>query len=321
MKKAIIKKKLFKFYSLEKLAKHLGESEGFLLYLVKNHETFHYFKPRVKIKNKYRDFFVARPPLKRVLRSIDTKILDRLSLPDTFQGGFKGKSLLNNAQTHVGAYEILKIDIQDFFPSISPGRIQDCFYNLGMKSSIARLLSKITTVVVVPKSHLPQGFITSPKIAALTLLKFENRLNKLAIKYGLIYTFWIDDITISGNFPVHKFKNTIIQMLEAEGFKVNAKKIVVMTNQDRMEVNGVVINKFPNIPSEKRDYISKMLYSLCKTSPKGYLANNGVKPTDDNVEDLRNKLLGNIHFTLSINKKLGEKYKKIFSQIQWYATP
>ncbi len=313
---ALPKKKFLKFYSITFLAKYLETTKEFLLFLEKKHSDLYYFRPGVLIKNKRRDFYVAKKPLKSFLRKVDNKILNRIDLPDNFQGAIKGKSLKTNAEKHLHTSDILKVDIKNFFPSIKPDRVLKAFLELKMSKDCAKLLSHMVTVGE-PKPHLPQGFSTSPKVAALVLKNFEHRLHKLAKQYGWNYTFWVDDITISGNFPVAKFKNLILKILKEEGFDYNPKKIECLTNDGRLEINGVVVNDFPNISKEKRIAISAELNHILKRGITNYFADKGLSPSDDAVNKLRNSLLGTIHFVFGINPNLGLKYKTEFLKIDW----
>lgn len=315
--KILKKKKFLKFYSVNFLAKYLGTTAENLLYLRNNHSNFFYFNPGVRIKNKLRDFYVAQGQLKKVLKTIDEKILSRIALPDSFQGGIKGKSLITNAKKHIGNSHMLKIDIKDFFPSISPDRVYDALRKIKINQEPAKLLSSLMTVDK-PKAHLPQGFSTSPKVAALTLLGFESRLHALAVQYNWNYTFWVDDITISGNFPVEKFKGLIIKMLKQEGFEVNPLKVITLKRSDQLIVNSIVINKFPNIPKESRDEIKNILRLIVKYGPINFLSQKKItNPSKKNVLYLKNHLLGNIHHVMSINPVLGKKLKMEFTKIDW----
>ena len=310
-----MKKKKLKFFTIKVLAKHLLISEDFLLSLKRNHRYDYYHRARVT-RGKKRELYDAKPKLKKVLKQIDKKILDVIPLPDQFQGGIKGKSLRTNAERHVKKQAILKIDIKDFFPSISPDKVFKAFKKLQWSDECAEIISILTTVRE-PSPHLPQGFSTSPKVAALVLIDFERRLHYLAERYNWKYTFWVDDITISGNLPVLKFKNTIVKILKSEGFDVRSNKIDTLTSNMQLIVNSVVVNQFPNIPRKKRNEIKDELYYIQKFGPRNHLSRKGIAATEESIIKLKNHLLGNIHFVMGINKNLGNKYKNDFLSINW----
>src|SRR3989339_217594 len=180
------RKKYFKFYSIKSLAKHLGVSEGFLIDLANKQDGNYKFCQGVMIKNKRR-------------------------------------ALRDNAQFHTGKKYILKIDIADFFPSISPEKIFKTLKQLQIADKPASLLTTLVTVKN-PHPHLPQGFCTSPKIASLVLLNLEKRFHNLFKEKKCDYSFWVDDITFSSDMPIGKFKNLILKILKDEGFSVRQKK-------------------------------------------------------------------------------------------------
>src|SRR5207245_1991937 len=94
------------------------------------------------------------------------------------------------ASLHVGKRVVLRMDLQDFFPSISGARIQALFRTIGYPEAIADLLGGICTNAtprnawshlpagidqrqlegvreMYRRPHLPQGAPTSPALANL----------------------------------------------------------------------------------------------------------------------------------------------------------
>jgi len=308
------KKKFLKFYSLKYLAKYLGVREESLIYIKENRDSF-LSQSTKKTKNKERIFYNARGALKDILKKIDQKILSKVDFPNSFYGGIEGKSTKKNAEAHLKNSHILKIDIKNFYPSIRPTKVFAAFRKLKIGKDCSEFLSDITTIKNPP--HLPQGFSTSPKIAALVLKNFDKRLHALAKKYNWKHTFWVDDITISSNFPIKKFKNLLIKLLLEEGFEVNPQKIEILTKKERISITGVVINKFPNIPKEKRNEIKSQIYYIKKFGIKNHLTKIKMPITKSNILKLKSKLAGEIRYIRSINKSLGEKFKKQFLLITW----
>src|SRR3989339_258737 len=304
------RKKYFKFYSIKSLAKHLGVSEGFLIDLANKQDGNYKFCQGVMIKNKSRDLYKANTSLKIVLNLIDKKILNYYDFPKTFQGGIRGRALRDNAQFHTGKKYILKIDIADFFPSISPEKIFKTLKQLQIADKPASLLTTLVTVKN-PHPHLPQGFCTSPKIASLVLLNLEKRFHNLFKEKKCDYSFWVDDITFSSDMPIGKFKNLILKILKDEGFSVNQKKIELLTNKERMVVTGVVVNSFPTLSNDRKKEIEKPLYCLVKFGIVDYFKKNKIEISEASITKIRSSLLGKINFAKSINPELGINYKKL----------
>lgn len=309
------KRRTIHFFSLKFLAKELSVSEEFLLDVLNKRRGMYKFRPNAKVGKKERNLFTAKKPLENIHKGIN-KVLDTLDLPEAFQGSIKGKSVKTNATIHLGAQEILKIDIKDFFPSITPEKVKKAFRKLGLSEKCAQVLTLLVTVQV-PTPHLPQGFSTSPKVAALTLSNFERHLHRLSKTYGWRYSFWVDDITISSQKPLANLKNLLIKILREDGFVINPKKLKLMTRNGRMVINGVVINKFPNVPKHKRNEIKNELFYLKKYGIANHLTKKKVPLTAENIKKLRNTLQGKISYVKAINLALAKKYQKDFDSISW----
>ncbi len=130
-----------------------------------------------------------KPRLKELQRQILAQILDKIPPHSAAHGFLKGRSIRTFIAPHVGRRVVLRMDLQDFFPSISGARIQTLFRTMGYPESVADLLGGICTNATprdvwqppamkpIPASvrsaslyarpHLPQGAPTSPALANL----------------------------------------------------------------------------------------------------------------------------------------------------------
>lgn len=230
----------------------------------------------------------------------------------------KGCSALSNAVCHRGKRHIAKYDIKDFFPNIHYIRVNKIFLKLGFSSGEARLLTKLTTV----DKCVPHGFITSPKLALITLINADKRLKGLFQKAGLIYTFYSDDITVSGNCDIKKFEKLIIRIFNQEGFKINEKKIVYRSYLERQEVTGLIVNQVLNLPVEKRQELEAILYNCLKlgaqTQLDKYWQVFGVsKKGGKTLGKFRERVWGRINYLRTVNPKLANKFMGTFNRIDW----
>lgn len=267
--------------------------------IIKNiiNNTDHYYKSFVKNKNgKKRRFHEAKEDLKKVQNVILKKILEEINLPKSMIGAVKGGSTKKNAELHKNKDFIIKLDIKDFFPSITPGRVFKLFNSLGFSKEISRLLVKLTT----RWSELPQGVCTSNYIACLILRKMEKRFNKLCSEYGFTYSFYVDDITFSGNKKIKNFKNLLKRIVVDEGFKLKIKKEGMMSWDGRQEINNLIVNSgVTSVPKEKRKVIRAKIHNLSK--------NNNLSMKQ------KKSLYGEISYIKYINKAMGEKLLKDYN--------
>src|SRR5581483_5861291 len=138
---------------------------------------------------------------------------------------------------------VLRIDLQDFFPSVAGVRTQAFFRTAGYPETVADLLGGICTNAtpravlrtlpveargVYSRPHLPQGAPTSPALANICAYRVDCRLAGLAQKAGAQYTRYADDLAFSGNENfarrAERFSIHIAAILLEEGFAVNHRK-------------------------------------------------------------------------------------------------
>lgn len=86
-----------------------------------------------------------KPRLKQLQRQILTHILNEIPLHPAAHGFCKGRSIKTFTAPHVGQRVVLKMDLENFFPSISGTRVQTVFRMIGYPEPIADLLGGICT--------------------------------------------------------------------------------------------------------------------------------------------------------------------------------
>jgi hypothetical protein len=84
-----------------------------------------------------------KPRLKALQRQILSLILHQIPPHSAAHGFRKGRSIRTFVAPHVGQGVVLRMDLRDFFPSISGARIQAFFRTVGYPESVADLLGGI----------------------------------------------------------------------------------------------------------------------------------------------------------------------------------
>ncbi len=235
---------------LTQLSAFVQVSGRALTYLAK-HTADNVNKHQITTNNgaKRRTIYAPSDKLKMVQQRVRERILLPITTPDFVHGFVPGHSLVTNAREHVNAGLIVNLDLKDFFPSISARRVYG-FWSWVLsevadkkeRTKMAWVLTGITTF----DDHLCQGFVTSPDIANRVAWKLDRRLSALAASKQLTYTRYADDLTFSaraydGNCGW--LIAAVKEIAEAEGFRVNPKKIAVMRPHRRQIVTGLVVNK------------------------------------------------------------------------------
>ena len=170
-------------------------------------------------------------------------------------------SIVDNAKAHAGAKILVRVDLKDFFPSISFNRVRGFFKSCGYSPGIATVLALLTTdaqrvyvktetgvkAVARGKRGLPQGACTSPDLANLIAKKLDARLQGLVeYKGDWRYTRYADDLvfsTLNKDSDAFGIVKAVEKIAKAEGFEVNHKKTSIKRPSGRMSVTGLVINE------------------------------------------------------------------------------
>jgi RNA-directed DNA polymerase len=202
-----------------------------------------------------------KPDLKRAQTWIARSITERLPVHGAVHGFLAGRSTATNATVHSGADIVIKLDLRDFYPSVTLPRVKGVFRKAGYGEQVATVLALLCTeppreeiaidgvkyhVAVAPRS-LPQGAPTSPSITNTLALRLDSRLAGLARKLGVRYTRYADDLTFSWHGgthgPVGKLVDAVRRIAADEGFAVHEKKTRIMRAGRRQKVTGLVVNR------------------------------------------------------------------------------
>lgn len=190
---------------------------------------------------------VAEPPgrLKALQYWVLRQVLDPGYLIHPFAfGGVPGRSAYDNARVHVGAQLLVKLDIVDFFGSISPVRVFEALRGRGPLDDDA---AKAVSLICTRAGKLPQGAPTSPSLANIVALELDQALLRVVPAEGLWrYTRYVDDLTFSTIVPDARAGENVLKdgkrVLREYGFKPHRDKCQVVTAAERMLVTGFLIN-------------------------------------------------------------------------------
>ncbi|WP_329768124.1 reverse transcriptase family protein [Stenotrophomonas maltophilia] len=210
-------------------------------------------------------------------------------------------SILKNAGAHAGAEWMVKLDIKDFFESISERQVYYVFRKLAYPALLSFELARLCTRRVPPRKdghprvrdqlarwvnwdperkggpyafetqvgHLPQGAPTSAMLANLVASDLDAKIAPVAACYGAAYTRYADDIVLtfldgSKETCAVVFRK-IAQLIQREGFRVNRSKSRVVGPGGRKVVTGLVINDVrPRLPRSFKSDIELAIYHIGK---------------------------------------------------------
>ncbi|MCC2253619.1 reverse transcriptase family protein [Ruminococcus sp. CLA-AA-H200] len=221
-----------------------------LLYELSNHPEAHYTLHRIpKRSGGVRLLHEPDTLLKTVQRQILKNVLKPQSVSDCARAYRDGVSLKDNASAHTGKALILKLDIHDFFGSISYLNVfQHAFPGTLFPPAVRTML----TALCCCDDALPQGAPTSPYISNLVMKPFDNYTDIWCRQRGISYTRYCDDLTFSGDFDPREVQCKTEMFLLRLGFELNRKKTKVIRSSSRQEVTGLTVNEKVSVPKEYR---------------------------------------------------------------------
>lgn len=134
----------------------------------------------------------------RALQSLHRQFhryLARINVPEYLHSAVKGKSYLTNAEAHVGAGGLIKVDIAKFYRKVQQHRVMHFFRD---KLKCAEDVSGLLANLICYDGHLPTGSAVSPIMSYYACSEMFGHLADLAAKYDLRMTCYVDDIAMSG---------------------------------------------------------------------------------------------------------------------------
>ncbi len=236
-----------------------------------------------------RPIWAPLPKLKAAQHWILRNIAERLVVHGAVHGFLAGRGTLSNARSHIGARVVLKMDVKNFFPTVTWRRVKGVFRKAGYGERVATLLALLCTEapreVVVHQGTtyyvslgprcLPQGAPTSPALTSTLCLRLDQRLTGLASKLGWRYTRYADDLTFSlpadfaGEPRLAKLIGFVKKIAAGEGFRIHPEKTRIARSGGAQRVTGLIVNgpESPRVPRDVRRQLRAAIHNLQQGKP------------------------------------------------------
>lgn len=209
--------------------------------------------------NGKRIIHVPSPELKRVQRLIMRKYFKPYWIPI---------SVKDAASVHCGKKWLMKLDIKDFFNSITEEQIKEIisrYVSLYESPIQIRRTDESDTEQIFSmctiKGKLPTGAPTSPYIANLLLKDFDYEIEEVCKKFEVNYSRYMDDLFFSTDGMQYMLSLTELEVLKQFkelGFSINVDKIKYISSNKRQQVLGLGVNNQKPVltKDDKRKYRS-----------------------------------------------------------------
>lgn len=250
-------------------------------------------------KDNKRSISQPTPELKALQRTLlDEFLLERVPVHEAAMAYKKDTSIADNAKIHARNSYLLKMDFENFFPSIKSLDLCNLLIESGKIDKDdqlgLRIISRVFFMHEGAELVLSIGAPSSPVISNAMLFNFDSIVSEHCRSLNISYSRYSDDLTFSTKvkdilFDIPIFIKETLQSIKYPKLSINEKKTVFSSKAHNRHVTGVTLSNSGEISlgrSKKRSLRTQVyLFSKGQLSPKeaaalqGYIAfSNSIEP-------------------------------------------
>jgi RNA-directed DNA polymerase len=221
-----------------------------------------------------RDIFKLAPPFDAINKNMYRSFRDLLpyEVPDHVHGFVRGRSTVSNASKHLGKPCVLRVDLEDFFPSISATMVKASLHAQGYEGKAADIAVSVVTIA----GKLPIGLSTSPFLSNLVFLDTDRALAEYAQSESLSFTRYVDDLTFSGDIT-DRHLAAIKRILDDAGWSISSRKTAFMRRGGPQYVTGLYVGEAdrPRIPRNLKRRLRWIKHIISRFGYETYMTEFG----------------------------------------------
>ena len=186
--------------------------------------------------------------LKAIQRWLLEYVVTRWSVSPHATGYIKGKNIADNAGIHVSSRFLLRLDLTNFFPSITADDIRAYLeaspQGIGSWDSDDR---EFFISIVCRNGCLTIGAPTSPSLSNAVCFALDSHLQQIATTNGAIYSRYADDLFFSSLEPnqLQGIDDEVSQVLNSlpypRNLSLNRHKTHYSSKKSRRVVTGMIL--------------------------------------------------------------------------------
>ena len=229
------------------------------------------------LKRRHGRRIIAQPS--KELKRYQNIFLDIHNLPvhSCAYGYRKGVSIKDNAQQHVENNYLLKMDLENFFNSITPVILWNQWEShFGwVFESVEKVLIEQTLFWSTSKKLnrgklvLSVGAPSSPALSNLCMYSFDDELQEICQVHGVSYTRYADDLTFSTQErgKLAKFPGYVENLLNNHFSKkilINNRKTVFSSKAHNRHVTGITLanDGIISLGRKRKRYIKHLIHQF-----------------------------------------------------------
>lgn len=194
---------------------------------------------------------IAQPTaeLKFVQRLLVSTEFKDLKTSNSVTAYCPGRSILDHAKPHASSRYLLKLDFENFFPSLKATTLAHCIEKLNRYSKaeigiLVRLLCRWNKREQC--LELSIGAPSSPFISNWILSEFDKKLGGYCDERKIKYTRYADDLALSSSEPriLDDARNYVLQLLgelRYLGLRLNDEKTVNVSKKFQRQLVGLIL--------------------------------------------------------------------------------
>lgn len=333
--------------TLNHLAHHTGSTYRYLRSVVeRGHDPYRSFRMR-KRRGGFRVIVVPEPRLMAVQRWIARHTLCGVS-PHPLSFAYQtGKSVFDCATRHAGARWLVKIDVRQFFESISEIQVWRVFRELGFGPLISFEMARLATRKLPVSSlrrrqtqwqskssnylairwyqcdtlgYLPQGAPTSPMLSNAAMVQLDKVLEELANEFGMEYTRYSDDLTFStiardfNRNRATQLVKSVYREMRLVGLWPHQSKTLIAPPGARKVVLGLLVDSDrPRLRREFKERLRLHAYYLSTRGPSAHASARGF----DSISGLRRHFDGLVNYASSVDADFAAEIRATTANVNW----
>ena len=221
-----------------------------------------------------------------------------------------GVSIKDHAAVHAANRYLLKLDFQDFFPSILGTHfLMHLKSHMKISEEDANLLMRLLFRFDRETQDyvLSIGAPSSPAVSNTVMYDFDNALTNFCKAHDIIYTRYADDLALSTSKPkvlddAFQFIKQLCREMPYPRLQLNDAKTVFTSKKHRRQLTGLILTNEgkPSLGREKKRLIRSMAhrFSLNQLPQDQTLHLRGLLAFAFSIEPM---------FFSSINRMIGEE--------------
>ena len=277
-----------------------------------------------------RPISAPEPVLMDVQRWLLENVLSNLASHTASYAYHSGISIVQCAKQHEGALWMIKMDLHDFFGTVTEPSVYRVFRRLGYGKLVSFELARITTraegahhaswiaATTVIESYavagvgvLPQGGPTSGALANAAAARLDGFLQAFALRCNLTYTRYSDDLVFSSRNPFQRTEaealtREVSGMIRTAGFETHRTKTRIVPPGARKIVLGLLVDSSIRLLPEHRRRIEVHLRGCEEFGIANHAAHRGF----DSVFAFIDHLAGWIAFALGVERERASGWRQ-----------